>query len=206
MMMILEIVLFILPLILSLILYICDKHKKIGVLCGFASLLTGVFFICQFYNQNKEINKFYLPFLDYKLSYEMTRPEINNILIKNKEKILYSNDSSKIFIKSDWAEISGQIAFVFNKKQELYTIYWVKYKEEMYDPIVTKKIIIKKLQDAYGAKYKYEKEGEYYWKNTENFAVVFLANSERYNVVWYEPDYFYKNIDTEKKIDISVLK
>lgn len=199
-----EMVVFAIPLILSLILYICDKHKIIGVLCGFASLVAGIFFIYQTNTiQNKEMNEFYLPFFAYKLSYEMSRSEINNILINNDEKILYSSDSRKIYIQKEWGGVDGQIAFVFNENQKLYLIYWVENKEDMFNPIEIKKLIIKKLQDAYGSKHKYKKKGQYYWENTENFAVLFTADTEKYNILWYEPDYFYKNIDIEKKIDIS---
>lgn len=190
------------------------KNKTSKVIISLVCLLLAVVLIaCKIYvavqkdASEREEENFYIPVLDYEISYDMSRPYLTRFLeLKGEDvhkNIVQGNNEifvNEIAIWKYWNSLKGVLVFGFDEPNEdLSCIYWT----INYNELDNENKIVDELDGYYGKRNRknYNAEGNYYWK-AKNCIVTFEIkkfeqNNEVCYVSWYKPDYFRKNKEKE---------
>lgn len=158
-------------------------------------------------DEEKQYEKFSIPPLEYKMSYDMTRADILKLWENKNETLWESRYKNHICIEKYWVSLYGIFGCVF-EDQKLIRFYWTRVKQKQDGKYVydlyeeEKESIVKSLETYYGEKEIFKEKGNYYWEQ-ENCVITLTAEENEtlgkyYAVCWYEPNYFYEKFHLEK--------
>lgn len=190
--MITTIITFVIPIVISLILYFFTKKKWIIVAVCCVLMTMSCFFIYQDRINQREYEEFYLPFLDYPISYNMTRADILYLIESNYE-ITGGEYENSITIVKEWFDVLNWCYFIFDDSNKLEAVAWGQIDEGNYSLSVDQyeklhEDVLKYLNSCYGSE-KYSKtDGAYYWENTYHYKVTHIYGTDFLFVFWFRPD------------------
>ncbi len=156
-------------------------------------------------DEEKQYEKFSIPPLEYKMSYDMTRADILKLWENKNETLWESRYKDQICIEKYWVFLDGVFACEF-EDEKLIRFYWTRIKHKQAGKYVNdifeeKERIVRVLETYYGEGEIFKEKGNYYWEQ-ENCVITLTAKEDTdgvkyYLVNWFEPNYFNKNFDLE---------
>ncbi len=156
-------------------------------------------------DEEKQYEKFSIPPLEYKMSYDMTRADILKLWENKNEILRESIYKGHISMEKCWVFLDGVFACEF-EDEKLIRFYWTRVKHKQAGKYVNdifeeKERIVRVLETYYGEGEIFKEKGNYYWEQ-ENCVITLTAEEDTdgvkyYLVNWFEPNYFNENFDLE---------